>query len=452
MVEELEQQEEQTIYQSFSEALEKNSLAKIHGMLSEMHPAEIANILESLPTDTRQTVWGLVTPSDKGDILVYLNENLQSTLINNMDSDELLEATEGLETDDLADLLPNMPEDVIQEVIRTLDEQNRQRLESALSYPEDTAGGLMNMDTIQVRADITIDVVQRYLRRIGTIPDHTDNLMVVDRENHFLGLLPLTTVLTSDTTATVSDVMKHDAEGIRADSPAEEVTKLFELRDLITAPVIDENGMLLGRITIDDVVDVIRDKAEHSFMSMAGLDEEEDLFAPVAASTKRRTVWLGVNMLTAILASWVIGLFDATLEQLVALAILMPIVASMGGIAGNQTLALVIRGMALGHIGERNAYRLVVKEVSIGLLNGLFWSVVIGAASYLWFGSELLGLVIAAAMFVNLLVAALSGATIPMLLRRMGIDPALAGGVVLTTVTDVIGFMSFLGLASLFLV
>ena len=446
-----EKETKQDTLHQFTDTLENGSLAQVHAMLASMHTAEIAYILESLPADTRKTVFGLVRADMDGDLLLHLNDNLRATLISEMEPQELIAAAEGLDTDDLVDLLPEMPQDVTEQILQSLDEQNRRSVEHVMSFDEDTAGGLMNIDAIRVRADITMDVVLRYLRLRGKLPETTDSLMVVNREGMYLGTLSLIKLLTSEAGLTVAEAMDRNIEGIVASTPAQEVAKLFEHRDLISAPVVDDSGLLLGRITIDDVVDVIRDEADHSFMSMAGLNEEEDLFAPVIASSKRRTVWLGINMLTAILASWVIGLFDATIEKLVALAVLMPIVASMGGIAGNQTLALVIRGMALGQVSDRNARRLIFKEVSVGLLNGLVWSLSIGIVAMLWFNSPSLGLVIATAMFVNLLIAALSGATIPLLLRRMGIDPALAGSVVLTTVTDVIGFMAFLGLATLFL-
>ncbi|MBD3669380.1 MAG: magnesium transporter [Gammaproteobacteria bacterium] len=447
----VEKETRQDTLQQFTEILENGSLAKLHKMLSEMHTAEIAYILESLPTETRKTVFDLVRSDMDGDLLLHLNDNLRASLINEMEPRELIAAAEGLDTDDLVDLLPEMPEDVTQHILQSLDEQNRRSVEHVMSFDDDTAGGLMNIDTIQVRSEITIDVVLRYLRLRGELPEATDSLMVVDRDGHFLGTLSLTRLLTSEAGSLVKDVMHTDVEGIDPSTPVQEVAKRFEHRDLISSPVVDENGMLLGRITIDDVVDVIRDEGEHSFMSMAGMSEEEDLFAPVIASSKRRTVWLGINMLTAVLASWVIGLFDATIEKLVALAILMPIVASMGGIAGNQTLALVIRGMALGQITDKNAYRLMLKEVSVGLLNGLVWALIIGLISATWFDNVQLGMVIASAMFINLLIAALSGTTVPLLLRKLGIDPALAGSVVLTTVTDIVGFITFLGLAALVL-
>ena len=446
-----EKETKQDTLHQFTDTLENGSLAQVHAMLASMHTAEIAYILEALPAETRKTVFDLVRANMDGDLLLHLNDNLRASLISEMEPQELIAAAEGLDTDDLADLLPEMPQDVTEQILQSLDEQNRRSVEHVMSFDEDTAGGLMNIDTIQVRADITMDVVLRYLRVRGKLPETTDSLMVVDREGKYLGTLSLIKLLTSEAGLTVAEAMDRNIDGIVASTSAQEVAKLFEHRDLITAPVVDDNGLLLGRITIDDVVDVIREEADHSFMSMAGLNEEEDLFAPVIASSKRRTIWLGINLLTAILASAVIGLFDATIEKLVALAVLMPIVASMGGIAGNQTLALVIRGMALGQISERNAHRLLLKEASVGLLNGLIWSLIIGIVGMVWFENLKLGMVIAAAMFLNLLMAALSGTMIPLALRRMGIDPALAGSVVLTTVTDVVGFLAFLGLATLFL-
>jgi magnesium transporter len=310
---------------------------------------------------------------------------------------------------------------------------------------------MMNVDAITVRADVSLDVVLRYLRLRGEIPDLTDSLVVVNRYDKYLGMLPLTTLLTSDPDITVAEVMDREIEGIRADLIDVEVAKIFQDRDLISAPVVDTNGKLLGRITIDDVVDVIRDDADHSLMSMAGLDEEDDIFAPVIPSAARRAVWLGINLITAFLASWVISLFDATLEKIVALAVLMPIVASMGGIAGSQTLTLVIRGMALGKIGKTNARWLMFKELAVGGLNGVLWALVVALIAMAWFQSTEIGLIIGAALIINLVCAALAGFSIPLMLNRFGIDPALAGSVLMTTVTDVVGFMAFLGLGTLFL-
>jgi len=451
MTEELEEKTGDRL-QDVIEAFQGESLQEVHSQVNKLHPAEIAHLLESLPADERESIWELVDPEIDGEVLLHLNDEVRAALIKKMDPQELVAATENLDTDDLADILPEMPGDVVQEVLLTMEYQERQRLESVLSYPEDTAGGLMNVDTVVVRADISLDVVLRYLRRRGEIPETTDTLFVVNREGKYLGTLWLTDLLTNAPDLTVAEVMHRDVEGIAATTSAQQVANLFERRDLVTAPVVDDEGHLLGRITIDDVVDVIRDEAEHSFMSMAGLTEDEDMFAPVLISTRRRAVWLGINLLTAFLASWVIGLFDATINKLVALAVLMPVVASMGGIAGSQTLTLVIRGIALGQISKSNATRLLVKELAVGFFNGLIWAVVIATVAALWFNNDMLGVIIAAAMVINLIAAALVGVTIPLILRRLGADPALAGSVVLTTFTDVIGFASFLGLAALFLV
>ncbi|MCK5387494.1 MAG: magnesium transporter, partial [Gammaproteobacteria bacterium] len=440
-----------TLLETVSASLRDDQPEKIVELLSEMHPAEIAHLLESLPVNQREKVWPYVPDDTDGEILLHLNDEARAALINKMEPDELVAATETLDTDDLADILPEMPQDVVQEILLSLETQERDRLKSVLSYDEDSAGGLMDLDTIVIRSDITLDVVLRYLRGKGSLPKGTDNLFVVDRENHYIGLLPLSLILTSNSDLLVKELMLTNIEGINANIHARDVANLFEHRDLITAPVVDDENLLLGRITIDDVVDVIRDEADHSLMSMAGLHEEEDMFAPVFTSTRRRSIWLGVNLLTAFLASWVIGLFGATIEKMVALAVLMPIVASMGGIAGSQTLTLVIRGMALGQIGKSNSRRLLLKEMLIGVWNGVIWAIVIACVAGLWFQSAQLGFVIAAAIIINLIVAAVSGASIPLLLKRFGADPALAGTVVLTTVTDIVGFLSFLGLATIYL-
>lgn len=447
-----EQETSNTRLRSFAEALESGHLFNIRQMVNELHPAEIAHLLESLPPGERELVWELVDKEKDGDVLLYVNDDVRAKLIHDMAPEELVAAAEGLDTDDLADIIQDLPEHVIREVLHSMGDQDRFRLESVLSYQEDTAGGLMNVDTITVRPNVTLDVVLRYLRLRGELPEMTDYLVVVNRGDRYLGLLSLATLLTKDPSMTVGKLMERDIEPIPATMPAKEVAALFERRDLISAPVVDENGKLVGRITIDDVVDVIRDEAEHSIMSMAGLDEEDDIFAPVATSSRRRGIWLGVNLATAFLASWVIGLFDATIEKVVALAVLMPIVASMGGIAGSQTLTLVIRGMALGYIGDANARRIMLKELAVGGLNGLVWSIVVAVISTLWFGDYMIGLIIALALIINLVAAALAGATIPLLMQRMGIDPALSSSVVLTTVTDVVGFFAFLGLATLLLI
>lgn len=448
----LEQESTSKRLQALNAALHSGKLLQMRKMLNGLHPAEIANLLESLPPEQRELVWELVDAELEGDVLLHVNDAVRASLIKQMDTHELVAAAESLDTDDLADILHELPEAVTLQVLHSMDVQDRERLESVLSYPEDTAGGLMNTDTVTVRADVTVDVVLRYLRLRGQLPEMTDSLFVVTRDDKYLGRVPVTDLLTNDPGMTIDDIMEHDDEAILAMLPATDVASLFEHRNLVSAPVIDDAGRLLGRITIDDVVDVIRDEAEHSLMSMAGLKEEEDMFAPVVTSTRRRALWLGVNLLTAFLASWVIGLFDATIEKLVALAVLMPIVASMGGVSGTQTLTLVIRGIALGQIGGTNARRLLAKELAVGALNGLIWALVVAAVTGVWFQSYQLGIIIAVAIVINLSFAALVGVTLPLLLRRLGVDPALAGGVILTTFTDVIGFLAFLGLATVFLV
>ncbi|MFK8016479.1 MAG: magnesium transporter [Gammaproteobacteria bacterium] len=433
------------------DALDSGTLAPIRRLLHTLHPAEIGNMLESLPPTERNIVWDLVDPDDGGDTLVHVNDEVRARLIEGMADEELLAATDGMEVDDLADLVADLPEAITQRILLSMDQQNRRRLESVLQYDEDSAGGLMNTDTITVRPAVTVDVVLRYLRQHKNIPDQTDTIFIVNRYGVYLGMLYVTRLLTHPETSTVEELMDKEIEGIVDTTPAMDVAKLFEDRDLVSAPVVDDDGRLLGRITIDDVVDVIRDEAEHSLMSMAGLDEEADMFAPVIISARRRAVWLGFNLATAFMASWVVGFFGATIEQVVALAVLMPVVASMGGVAGMQTLTLVIRGLALGQIQKSNTRWITVKEILVGSINGLCWALVIAAVTGAWFRDWRISAVIAAAMVVNMMFAAVAGVAIPLILRRLNIDPALAGSVVLTTVTDVIGFATFLGLGTLFL-
>lgn len=440
------------ILKSLIDAIAAADVDEITHLLEDQHPADIAHLLESLPAEQRNYVLPFIPPEYEGEVLIHLNDDVRHAIIAQMDPEALLAATESLETDDLADILPDIPQDVSQELLLSMENQDRERLRAVLSYPDDSAGGLMDMNTIMVRADVTLDVVFRYLRSIGEIPDTTDSLFVVDRDGVFQGTLSLHELLIHPPNTLVDMVMDHDSDAILATTSATEVATLFERRDLVTAPVVDENKKLLGRITIDDVVDVIRETADHSFMSMAGLHEDEDLFSPVVKSTRRRSLWLGINLITALLASWVIGLFDLTIKQLVELAILMPVVASMGGIAGSQTLTLVIRGMALGQISKSNARRLLRKEVGVGIWNGCIWAVVVGIVAELWFDKWYLSLIIGVAILVNLIIAAMAGAVIPLILKKYNADPALSGSVVLTTVTDVAGFFVFLGLATLFLI
>jgi magnesium transporter len=437
---------------TLKEALKSGRYVRMRRLLASLHPAETAHLLECLPPEERKVCWPIINPDLRGDVLSYLGEDVRLDLIQHMDTADLVNATEDLDADDVADILQDLPEHIMREVLVSMDGQHRRRVEQVLAYEEDTAGGLMNTDVITVRSDITLEVVLRYLRMLGSIPENTDSLYVVDHQDHYLGTLALSQIVSRSRALTVNEAMSHQIEAINADLPERDVARRFEKHDLISAPVVDDQNRLLGRITIDDVVDVIRDEAEHSMLSMAGLSEDEDTFAPVKKSIHRRSLWLGVNLLTAFLAAWVIGLFDTTIEKQVALAILMPIVASMGGVAGSQTLTLVIRSMALGQLNKDNQRWLLKKELAVGASNGVIWAIAIAIVTGFWFSSIPLGILIGVAIIINLIAAALAGVAIPLMLRQIGIDPALSGGVLLTTVTDVVGFMAFLGFATLFIV
>lgn len=419
--------------------------------IAGLHPAEIAHLIESLPAPEREQLWCFVPEAVAGEVLVHLGEIARTGLVATLPAEDVIAAAGSIETTDLAEVIEELPEDLGEAILESLAPKARERIEETLAYPEDSAGRLMDPHAVAVRADVTLDVVLRYLRRRESLPDHTDGLMVIDREHTYLGKLPLATLLTSDPDRTVEEVMQAGTQ-VRADTPQSEVARIFERRDLVSLAVVNEDGRLLGRITVDDVLDVIREEAAEHILHMAGLTEEEDLFAPVMPSARRRAVWLGINLVTAFLASWVVGLFEQTLAKVVALAVLMPIVASMGGIAGSQTLTLAIRGLALEQITSANTRWLALKELAVGTLNGLLWALVVGLVAVLWFRDPLLGLIIAAAVVINLVVAVLSGVVVPLILRYLGFDPAVSGAVVLTTVTDVVGFLSFLGLATLFLV
>lgn len=437
-------------WKSIQQAIEEGSLKQVARIVNKsLSTSDIAHLIESSPPRQRSIVWQLIDDDYRGEVLQYLSEDIQSYFLSKLNAQQLIDATEDLDTDDLADILQNLPEAVIDEVLSSMDSLDRERVEEVLAYEEDTAGGLMNTDTVTIRADITMDVVLRYLRRHRSLPETTDSLLVVSRKGLLVGVLPLTKMLVSNPSATVREVMDTDTISINVNTRDSEVANVFERQDLVTAPVVDDNNVLLGRITIDDVVDVIRDDADHSLMSMAGLDEDEDTFAPVKQTAKRRAVWLGINLITAFIASAVIGIFEGTIEKVVALAVLMPIVASMGGIAGSQTLTLVIRGMAVGQITSGNLRWLLNREFVVSLLNGVLWALVVSSCAMLWFNDITIGLVIATALMINLVVAAIAGTALPYFLRSRDIDPALAGGVILTTITDVVGFLSFLGLASI---
>jgi magnesium transporter len=440
----------QKTFDQLSTALNSGTFVDVRRMLNGLHPADVAHMLESSPPKFRHILWQMLEAENEGEVLNELSDELQLHFLADMDAAEVAMLMEGLADDDVADILQQLPDRITFEVLNSMDHQDRARVERVMLYPEDTAGGLMSTDTITIRAPFTLDVVLRYLRRHAELPAMTDNLIVVNRADKFIGLLPLRILLVSDPSSSVREMMVTDVEPIPVDISDTEVARLFERNDWVSAPVVDDAGRLLGRITIDDVVDVIREDADHSFMSMAGLDEDEDTFAPVLRTAPRRTLWLGINLVTAFIAAAMINLFQDTIEKVVALAVLMPIVASMGGIAGTQTLTVLVRGIAMGQVGRSNQAWLINREVILGMINGALWAAVVAIAASLWFEDWNIGLIIAAAMVINLMTAAFIGAILPLLMTRLNIDPALAGGVVLTTVTDVVGFVSFLGLATLF--
>ena len=429
----------------------KQNLAELQRKVEDLHPADIAYVLEALPLDERRLVWNLVNPEDNGEILLEVSDSVRESLIQDMDKAELLAAAESLDTDEIADIAADLPRDVITELLTTLDVQKRARLQSALAYPEDTVGALMDFEMVTIRADVTLEVALRYLRRLGELPDQLDKLFVVDREDRIIGVLPLKRLLTTDPEASVAAVMVEDFVRFHPEDEADEASQAFERYDLVTAPVVDTQGKLIGRVTVDAVVDFIRESADADMLSMAGLKEEEDLFSTVWNAAKNRWMWLAVNLVTAFIASRVIGTFEGSIEKLAALAALMPIIAGIGGNTGNQTITLIIRGLALGQVTTANARRLVLKEISVALLNGLVWGSVVGVFAWLLYDYPALGGVMALAMLLNLLVAALAGIFIPMVLEKMNRDPAIGSSVLLTFITDSMGFFIFLGLATILL-
>jgi magnesium transporter len=438
--------------QNISLALDAEDQAELSRLLAGIGVAETARLLDSLPSQQRDSIWPLLAPEELGAVLLETQDDVSDARLKQLEPEEIAAIVEIMpDVDDQADIILALPTDKLVRTLHTLDAHKRERLNAVLSYSEDTAGGLMNIDQVTIRADVSLDVVLRYLRMRGELPNHTDQLFVTDRRDHYLGALYLSDLLTNDPEVRVSDIMRTDVDAMHAHMSDTEVAREFEHYDLVSAPVVDEEHKLIGRITVDDVVDVIRDEGEHSLMSMAGLSEEDDMFSPVMVTSRRRGIWLGINLLTAFLAAWVIGFFEDILDQVVALAILITIVPSMGGIAGSQTLTIAIRGLAVGQLGSSNYRSLLKKEVLVGLLNGLIWALVVATLSVLWFGNYSIGAIIAFALVVNLIAGALAGAVIPMVLRQIGIDPAIAGGVVLTTVTDVVGIIAFLGVATLVL-
>jgi len=428
--------------------LEGGRMRSARVMVNSLHPSEVARLLESLPHKKRTMLWEIVDSELEGDVLVEVSDEVRDGLIEGMQTEDLIAATEGMEVDDLADLLVDLPEAVTQEVLQSLDKQDHERVKQVLAYDEESAGGLMNVDIVTVRPDVTLEVVARYLRFVGEIPDGTDSIFVVSRDNSYIGSLFLSKLLTSDPEEMVAKVMSTDVMPIRANTASTQVVWEFENRDLLSAPVVDDDFHVLGRITVDDVVDVIRDEAEHALMGAAGLDEEDDMFAPVFKSAGRRALWLGVNLCTAFLAAAVVKQFQTTLDTIVLLAVLMPVVPSMGGVAGIQSLTIITRAIALGQISKDNAVGIMRKELMVGILNGVGWAIVVSLFTYWWFEEWRIGGIIGAAMIINMFVAALAGFSIPLILKRLNVDPALAGGVVLTTVTDVIGYAAFLGLGA----
>lgn len=440
-----------TLPQDLYTALDSGALSRLRVMLGDLAPAEIAQMLESFPPAERMIAWRLVAVDEQGEVLLHLHDEVREGLIHDMTTDELVIALEDLDIDDLAEILEDLPSVVTHELVQAMDAQDRKRLEAALAYADGTAGGLMNTHVLTVRANVSLEVVLRYLRRVGELPKTSDALIVVDRNDKYKGMLSLTALLTRDPESSVDAIMNPGIAPIAAELPAREVAQLFAHHDWVSAPVVDAEGYLVGRITIDDVVDVIQEASEHSLMAPAGLSEQEDLFAPVWCSALRRAVWLGTNLLTALLAAQVVGAFTATIEQIVALAVLMPIVASMGGIAGTQTLTLMVRGQALGQINRANVRRFIGQQIAIVWLNALAWAGVVAGIAWFWFKNPAISAIIAAALVINLTLAAVAGSLLPLLLQRLKIDPALAGSVILTTLTDVLGFFALLGLATWFL-
>jgi magnesium transporter len=432
-----------------ADALRSGALPDVAAYLPDMSPGDIAYLISASPPATRHELWSLLDHEQEADVLNELPDDIRNHFLADLQPEAVAEIIVQLDDDDVADILHELPQAETDLILDSLTTDDRERFETALSYPDDVAGGLMSTDTLTIRPDLTMDVVLRYLRRHTRLPENTDSLIVVSREDKYVGLLPVRTLLVSDPSASVREMMKTEREPLDAMTSADEVARRFERNDWISAPVVDPQGKLIGRITIDDVVDVIREQADHSLAVMAGLGDG-DAFTPVLQTAPQRAVWLAVNLLTAILAASVISLFQATIEKVVALAVLMPIVASMGGIAGTQSLTVLIRAMAMGQINDRTEIWLVRREILVSALNGLIWAFVMALVTTYWFDDSILGLIIAFAIIVNLLTAGIAGASLPLLLERLKIDPALAGGVILTTVTDVVGFWAFLGLAAYF--
>jgi len=432
--------------------LEKERSIGIRSKLSSLSPYEIARLLEAMEPRNREILWHMVDQEDEGEVLKELVEDIRQNFINEMDTNQIIAATQDLELDDLADILTDLPDQITDEVIRALDRQDQIRLESVMSYGEDTAGGLTNPNILSIRRGLNIKGLIRYLRSLEKLPENTNYIYVINRSNEYIGSVKLVDLFTEDADTSIEEIMDSEITPISASSSADQVITTFQNLDLISLPVVDKKNRLLGEITVDDVVDAIQDQANSEIFNMAGLDDEDDIFAPILVSSKRRAVWLGANLFTAFVVASAVSLFQSTIDQIVILAVLMPIAASMGGVAGNQTLILVIRGIAMGKIQRSNALRLLSKEIMVSLVNGFFWAIIVSFFAVLIFQTSWeIGIIVGASMLLNIFASAIAGVTIPFVLKRVGIDPALASGVMMTTLTDVLGFVTFLGLATLFL-
>ena len=426
------------------------SINQIRRLLSGMHPSEVAHSIESLPPKERKFLWSLIDTQDEGEIIAELHDEIQQELISEISAEELITILGDLELDEIVDILQVLPDRKTENILSAMSMRDRKRIREALEYPEDSAGGLMNTDIISVRPKHNLEVVMRYLRAQRELPKNTDQIFVVSRENKFLGSLPISTIIVSDPNLNVRELMETETQPLLVDLNDKDVSRLFEQNDWVSAPVIDKESNLIGRITIDDVVDVIMEDADQNFLGMAGV--AEDTFAPPARAARSRILWLSINLLTAFIASMTISLFQATIDQIVYLAILMPIVASMGGVAGTQTLTIMIRGLTLQQINHSNLQWLYKREIAVSIVNGILLSIMVGGITYFWFKNIIIATLICVAMVVNLVCSAIAGIFIPIILRKFNQDPAIAGSVVVTTVTDVIGFFSFLGLATIFLI
>jgi len=429
----------------------RQSLLELQQILDRLHSADVAHILEALPLQDRLTIWDLVKAERDGEILLEVSDAVRETLIAAMAGHELVAATGQLDADEIADLAPDLPRSVIDDVFRSLPVEEREQLRAAMSYPEDAVGALMDFDMVAIREDVTLEVVLRYLRRLDELPGHTDQLFVVDRDEHLKGVLPVNRLLVSDPDTEVAAVMSTEMLKLRPDDKAQQAAHAFERYDLVSASVVDGEGRLVGRVTVNAVMDFIREESENEALKLGGLSEEEDLFAPVWKSVRNRWIWLSVNLVTAFIASRVIGVFEDSIEKLVALAALMPIIAGIGGNSGNQTITMIVRALALGQLNLSNARKLFAKEIGVSAVNGMVWGSAVGLFAFFIYDSVALGLVMALAMTLNLLLAGSLGVMIPLLLQKFGRDPAAGSSVMITAVTDSGGFFIFLGLATVFL-